>query len=73
MKFEKGVRVESIGKMFGTVVRHVDGQDGGSYRVDWDNGCSGLIAPCNIQAVDPDEDDHVDEAAEAHHFLHPDR
>jgi len=48
-KFRRGEIVVSVGGVRGTIVRHVKGADGGSYRVRWDDGQEGLIAPCNIR------------------------
>jgi len=37
----------------GTVLRHVAGADGGSYRVQWDRtGASSLVAPVLLQPID---------------------
>ena len=48
-KYKAGGRVKSVGGMTGTVVRWINGADGGCYRVKWDNGHSGLIAPINLR------------------------
>ena len=50
-KYRPGDRIISSGGAFGTVSRWINGADGGSYRVKWDSGISGLMSPSNIKAV----------------------